>query len=156
MKDCEWISNDEYSEIIKKIPICCVDIVLLNETKTKILLGKRNNEPLKGEYFSIGGRLQKNEQLKDCAVRKAREELGLKISSRFLTEGGVINEIYPNSPFGEDGGYHAITVYFGYIVPPESKIILDSQHSDFKWVEIDDPTLHPYVKERINKIFAKI
>ena len=105
------------------LPICCVDILLFNEEKTKVLLGKRTNEPLKEVYFSTGGRLQKGEELKDCAVRKAKEELGVFISKERLLDGGVISEIYPNSSFGENIGYHAITIYFGCIVSENTPLV---------------------------------
>ncbi len=150
----DWIPKEIFKDCMNYMPICCVDILPFNPEKTKVLLGKRNNEPLKGEYFSTGGRLLKGEEFKDCAVRKAKEELGLEISSELLLPGGTLNEIHKNSAFGDEIGYHAVVVYFGYLIQEDTKIILEDQHSDFKWFEINDPTIHPFVKERINNIIA--
>lgn len=151
----EWIPNNIYAECMNYLPICCTDILLFNETKTKVLLGKRNNEPLKGEYFSTGGRLQKGEGLKDCAIRQAQKELGVKIYREHLLDGGIISEVYPNSSFGDDIGYHAVTVYFGYALSEDTIIKADGQHVDFRWFQTDDPSLHPGVKERITTILQK-
>ena len=46
-----------YKEIISNIPILCVDIILTNKNKNKFLLIKRNNEPLKNEWWIVGGRV---------------------------------------------------------------------------------------------------
>lgn len=155
-QNSEWISPEVYAECLKHLPICCVDILLFNTEKTKVLLCKRNNEPLKDVYFSTGGRLQKGEELKDCAVRKAREELGVDIKKEQLLDGGVISEIYPNSSFGDNIGYHAITVYFGYVVPENTPLHLDSQHADHKWFDIHDRSINDCVKERINTIIQNL
>jgi 8-oxo-dGTP pyrophosphatase MutT (NUDIX family) len=156
MQKSEWIPNEIYGEFMKNLPIFCVDIIIFDESKTKILLGKRNNEPLKNEYFSIGGRLQKGEEIKSCAARKAKEELGIDISTEHLLSGGVINEIHPNSSFGKDIEYHAVTVFYGYCIQPNAEVCLDSQHSEFKWFDISDSSIHPNVKYRINSIIEKI
>ncbi|TRZ53861.1 NUDIX domain-containing protein [bacterium] len=148
----EWIPNNIYAECMNSLPICCVDILLFNPTKTKVLLCKRNNEPLKGIYFSTGGRLHKGEELKDCAVRKAKEELGVDIEKEHLLKGGIISEIFPNSSFGDDIGYHTVTVYFGYSIPENMAIVLEKQHADSQWYDVRNTDIHTYTKERINTI----
>ena len=68
---------EKYQELMDTSPVCCVDMLFFNGDKTKTLLFKRENEPMKGSYFSIGGRLLKNEKMEDCAVRQAFREAGL-------------------------------------------------------------------------------
>ncbi len=155
-KENEWIPSEIYAEYMNRLPICCVDILLFNPAKTKVLLCKRKNEPLKGIYFSTGGRLQKGEELKDCATRKAKEELGVEIRKEQLLAGGIISEIYPNSSFGDTIGYHAITVYFGYSIPENTVIDLDNQHEDSMWFDINDQSINSCVKERINTIIQNL
>ncbi|MCX6738574.1 MAG: NUDIX domain-containing protein, partial [Candidatus Parcubacteria bacterium] len=140
-KGTEWIPSELYIEMMNHLPICCVDIMIFNTEKTKILLCKRSNEPLKGEYFSPGGRLLKNEELKAGAVRQAKRELGIKINPKQVIFGGIISEIYPNSAFGKDIGYHAVVIYFGYVATKNTNIILDNQHSDYKWFDVSDKTI---------------
>lgn len=131
-------------------PICTVDVLFFNSDKTKTLLFKRENEPLKGSYFSVGGRLLKNEQLQDCAIRKAFEEIGVVVDKEKLVYGGVIEELNPNSIF-EGVSYHAVDSFYGYVLKDE-ELILDNQHSDCKWFSVFDDSLHPFIKTKISNL----
>ncbi len=148
---------EKYREVLDITPVCCVDITFFNSDKTKTLLFKRENEPLRGVYFSVGGRLIKNELLEDCAVRQCLRESGININRNDLTFGGVQEELHPNSVF-EGVSYHAVVIYYGYVLNDENEIKLDSQHSDFKWFSVSDDSLHPFIKSRITnllKIYGK-
>lgn len=140
-----------YRKILDITPVCTVDVLFFNSTKTKTLLFKRENDPLKGVYFSMGGRLGKNETLEDCAVRQAFKETGISIKKSKLTFGGVQEEIHPNSIF-KNVSYHAVDTFYGYILKNES-VKLDSQHSDSKWFSVTDKTLHPFIKAKISALF---
>lgn len=131
-------------------PICTVDVLFFNSDKTKTLLFRRENEPMKGTYFSAGGRLFKNELLADCAVRQAFREAGLVIEKDGLTLGGTKEQINPNSAF-EGVSYHAVDIFYGYIIDEDAEIKLDSQHSDYKWFSVSDDTLHPFLKDIIGQ-----
>jgi colanic acid biosynthesis protein WcaH len=154
--DRNWIKPEEYQEIMARCPVCTVDVIFFNPEKTQVLIGKRNNEPLRGEYFSIGGRLQKNEELLTAACRQAKRELGLEINPAGLVFGGVINEIFDNSPF-PGINYHTVNLYYGYILPSGQEIKLDSQHSEVVWFHLTkQDELHPFLQERINQLKFKI
>ena len=47
--------------VINSVPLISIDILL--KKNDKILLGKRVNKPAQNYYFSIGGRVFKNETL---------------------------------------------------------------------------------------------
>lgn len=151
------LPREKYREVLDISPVCCVDILFFNSDKTKTLLFKRENEPMRGTYFSAGGRLLKNELLEDCAVRQTLREVGININKNELTLGGTLEEIHPNSVF-EGVSYHAVVIYYGYVLNDENEIKLDSQHSDFKWFSVSDDSLHPFIKSRIAnllKIYGK-
>ena len=78
------LSDKEYRELMRIAPIITVDVLLFNKDLKKILLFKRKNDPLKNKYYSCGGRLLKNEGFTDCALRKLKEETGLKINKNNL------------------------------------------------------------------------
>ena len=150
------IPAETYQWILEVMPICAVDVVFFNKDKTKTLLFKRLNEPLKGKYFSIGGRLLKNEKLEDCVVRQALWEVGVQIQKDRLILGGVQEEIYGTSAFGEIS-YHAIDIFYGYVLGDE-EITLDNQHSDYQWFSVSDDTLHLFIKTKVTsllKIYGK-
>ncbi len=150
------IPTKKYQGILEVMPICAVDVVFFNKDKTKTLLFKRLNEPLKGTYFSIGGRLLKNEKLEDCAVRQALREAGVQIQKDQLVLGGLQEEIHGASVFGEIS-YHAIDIFYGFVLDKE-EIKLDDQHSDYRWFSVSDETLHPFIKTKVAsllKIYGK-
>lgn len=142
---------NKYKELLRNWPVFTVDVMFFNRDMTKVLLFKRNYEPVKGAYFATGGRLNKNEKIVDCAVRQVRKEAGVKINKKGLIFGGVQEEIHKNSKF-KNISYHAVGVFFIYKLSNE-KIKLDDQHSEYKWFEVEDKKIHPLIKMRLKKIF---
>lgn len=138
---------ERYRAAMKDVPIVTIDVIFLNPAKTKILLGKRTNEPYAGQFYSFGGRLFKNEEFLDAACRIAKQEVGLLIPPAALTFVGVLNEINDSSIF-EGINYHTVDVYFMCTIKDES-VRLDSQHSEIQWFPVDDQGLHPNVKARL-------
>lgn len=148
------LSIEKYREILDITPVCTVDVLFFNKDKTKTLLFKRVNEPMKGIYFSIGGRLLKNESLKDGAVRQAFREIGIQIARENLISGGTQEEFHPTSIF--DGvSYHAVGVFYGYVLD-NADITLDNQHSDYQWFHVSDETIHPLIKSKIKILLGNI
>ena len=149
--DKTFIPNRVYRDIVAHMPVSTVDIVLLNKTKDKTLLFKRNNEPVKNVYFTIGGRLLKGENFLHGAVRQAKRELGLKIDPQRAFFAGVTQDFHKNSVF-KGVSYHAVAVFFGYILQDENiNIKFDAQHSNYKWFSVKDKKLHPHIKERVKQ-----
>lgn len=56
-----YINDETWKSIVQSMPIPSVDLVV--KCPDGILLGKRVNEPAKGEWFVPGGRIQKGEPL---------------------------------------------------------------------------------------------
>lgn len=148
------IPKKTFSHYVRDLPISCVDIVFFNKTKNKILLFKRKNEPLKGKYFTTGGRIFKNEELIPAVIRKAKEETGTDINPRKLVFGDAMTEIFKNSAF-KYINYHAVVLFWGYILN-DTKIKLDNQHSKYKWFSIHDKSIHPLVIKRIKVLLKKL
>lgn len=141
---------ERYRSAMEDVPIVTIDVMFLSPDKTKVLLGKRTNEPYAGQFYSFGGRLHKNEDFLEAACRIAKQELGLSIPPTALTFAGVLNEINDSSIF-EGVNYHAVDVYFMCTITDET-VALDSQHSETKWFKVDDPTLHRNVCARIEGV----
>ncbi|HBH71675.1 MAG: ADP-ribose pyrophosphatase [Parcubacteria group bacterium GW2011_GWC1_42_11] len=138
---------EKYKELMDISPICTVDVLFFNSDKTKTLLFKRKNQPIRDQYFSIGGRLLKNERLMDGAVRQSLREACVVVDIEKLTLGGTQDEINPNSMF--DGiNYHAVNTFYGYVLGSE-EIKLDSQHSEYRWFPVTYDSFHPFIKTKI-------
>lgn len=138
---------ERYRTAMEELPLVTIDVIFLNPERTKILLGKRTNEPYAGIFYSFGGRLYKNEDFLDAARRIAKEEVGIELSPSGLTFAGVLNEINAASIF-ERVNYHAVDVYFVYVIDGKS-VKPDGQHSALAWFPVDDAHLHPNVRARI-------
>ncbi|MFA6005444.1 MAG: NUDIX domain-containing protein [Patescibacteria group bacterium] len=68
-----------------------VCVIVLDATKTKVLLGKRKNSYRSGTFGLPGGRLELKESLQDCGTRELIEETGLR--SKTLRYVGVVREL---------------------------------------------------------------
>ncbi len=114
-----------YKQIVESVPILCVDVILTYGGK--YILIKRNNEPLKNMWWVVGGRALKGEMSHKTAVRKVREETGLKATNyRFV---GIYEDSYKKSAFGVPTSSVSI-VYLADIDIFKPK--LDSTSSDIK------------------------
>ena len=74
------IPEDIYRSFVDAMPVLCVDCIIVNE-KGQYLLLKRMGEPLKGEWWTPGGRVLKGEKLENAVRRKIGEELGIQLKN---------------------------------------------------------------------------
>lgn len=144
-----YIDKDLYVKILDSVPIATVDIVILNKKKDKVLLFKRSNNPLKGVYYTPGGRINKNEPINNAVVRKMKEELDLDLNLNNLKYLGIIEEFFEKSSF-ENIKVHCINVVYSYILEDNIEINLDQQHENYNWFDVKDQKLHFYVRQKIN------
>jgi len=140
MQDNGWIPEDEWKIIVRKMPIVSVDLIVLH--KEGVVLGKRRNEPAKGEWFVPGGRVRKGERLEDAVHRIAREELGTDVEVKEML--GVYEHFY-NTADIPDASKHYVAVAF-VVTPIDEKFVPDNQHVEFRVFTSADG-LHPYVKQ---------
>ena len=129
-----YIDEQLYQQIIKRTVVLCVDIIIRNHTG-QVLLVKRANDPLKGEWWVIGGRMEKQETVLTACIRKVREEVGLAVQN--LRPVGFYEHIW----FGDDSPYefplHTLSlVYEAKALPGE--IVLDDQSTEWKWDDLPE------------------
>lgn len=152
MKTMNYIEEEEYKKILMNIPICCVDIILYNDNK-EILLVKRDKKPAKNEYWFPGGRVLKNEKLKDCAIRKIEEEVGLKVNEvKYLC---TYETIFEDGPFS-NVNTHSINICFYAKIDSNQKISLNEFHSNFKFIKEFTANSHKYLKNCYKEFCKKI
>ena len=141
-----YLHGDDFKKVIENTPLVSVDLIVKKEGK--ILLGKRVNKPAKGYWFTLGGRVLKNEKIKDAIIRIAREELGIILDTRpkFI---GVFEHLYDDSIF--DG---VTTHYLNLGCEIEVSGIDDlptKQHDHYRWFNLDEllqsSRVHKYVKD---------
>lgn len=142
------IPEEDYKQILKSMPICCVDIILVRDNK--YLLVKRTKEPAKNLWWVIGGRLFKNETIKDCAIRKAKEEVGL--NGEFKKIMGVYETIFDKGPFGFP--VHTVNVMC-LLKYKSGDVTLDKNHSHLKWMSKIDESLNPDIRRFLKDVGFK-
>src|SRR4051812_47853925 len=103
------IPTDEYRMIIQRMPVLCVDIIVKNQGGDFLLI-ERRNPPMADLWWVVGGRVLKGEKLRDAAVRKISEEVGLNVTE--LRPVGYFECVTQLNPFGDVEEYHADSVVF--------------------------------------------
>lgn len=121
------LPRDEYEQILERVPILCVDGVILNHDG-RYLLVKRNNAPLQHEWWVPGGRVLKGESLEQAFHRKMREELGIDV--KILMPIGFFEERHVDDPRGGPEGVHAVSIVF-CAVPLSLDVKLDDQSAEW-------------------------
>jgi ADP-ribose pyrophosphatase YjhB (NUDIX family) len=128
-----------YDEILKTMPILCVDVVLIRDKK--VLLMFRKNEPAKDTWWFPGGRVFKNETLEETIIRKLKEEVNIENFS-------IYNQLTITETDFETGPrnipVHTINVTF-LISSFEGDILIDKTHSDYQWFSEKQNNFHPEV-----------
>ncbi len=123
------IPRKKYSKILEILPILCVDIIIKNSDDQYLLI-KRSNEPLKDEWWVIGGRVIKGETLEEAAQRKVKEEVGLVTSEYTLA--GYYEDPNEKNPFGLLLPQHSVSIVFITTIDHKFSIKLDDQSSAWK------------------------
>ena len=59
-----YLAGDLFKTIIDNTPLVSVDLIVKH--KGKVLLGKRVNKPAQGYWFTLGGRIFKNESIQSA------------------------------------------------------------------------------------------
>ncbi len=124
------IPEEEYQRIINILPILCVDAVIINE-KGEYLLVKRNNDPLKDEYWVPGGRVMHMETVENAMNRILNKEIGGGADELLFF--GIYQDVFSNNSFQEEANYHTLSVVFMVKLKGKDNIKLDSQSSTYKW-----------------------
>jgi len=125
----KFIPTETYKIIAENSAIMCVDCVIVKEGK--YLLVKRGNEPLKGVYWTPGGRVLKGEKLYDAVIRKVKEETGLNV--RPISVVGFYEDFFKKNELGIKMVHTTSIVFSATVV--SGKVKLDSQSVNYKWAK---------------------
>ena len=123
-----------FNKMMKCLPIVSAEALIA--TDEGLLLLKRNNKPVKGEWWFPGGRIRKGESPEEALRREAKEETNLDLCDCKLIN--VYSRVFPER--------HDITIaYFCKIKP--GRIVLNSEHSEYAFFKKLPDDLHPCMLE---------
>jgi len=150
--DIKKIPDELYYKILENVPICCVDLVIVQNSK--ILLIKRATEPEKNLWGFVGGRVLKKESLLKAAKRKAIEEIGVEVDVGEMI--GIYETIFDKGPYPSlKTGVHTINItFFAKLKNPIERIKTDKFILEYKWFNELNDGVSEYVKKVLKE--AKI
>jgi len=127
-----------YKQITASMPITSVEAMIVKGGA--LLLMKRKNSPAKGEWWLPGGMVRKGDTFEGTLLREVKEETGLDVGVvRFV---GVYNRIFPER--------HDITiVYLCGCKDQKAEVVMDSEHSEYRFFRELPERLHQYLLETI-------
>jgi colanic acid biosynthesis protein WcaH len=147
------LTDDEFAQVVHLAPLVAIDLII-RDSQRKVLLGMRTNEPAKGSYCVPGGCIFKNETIEAAFTRILENETGCSANfadARFL---GVYQYFYSTSRFGlSNTGTHYVVLAYEVLFDQRPKIILDNQHSSYKWMNETDLKLRNDVHQSTKAYF---
>ena len=153
------LDTHTFSTVIESTPLVSIDLCLVCDDQ--LLLGKRNNDPLKGEWFTPGGRIHKNETWQDALLRIAEVELGLSgVAVGDFALMGMWDHFYNNSALDHNTSTHYVNLPHYAEFKSKPQIALDDQHGEFKWFDLSvvakDEKFHLYIRNYASWLLNKM
>jgi colanic acid biosynthesis protein WcaH len=155
----QWLSEEVFSSACAALPLVSIDLMITRQGDQgrELLLGKRNNRPAQGWWFTPGGRIRKYEPLQNALRRVAQVEIGLNIEwlnrAQLL---GAWDHFYPDSAFDQAVSTHYVNLpYELHLTEDEAQVVQPPngkglQHQRWMWMPVKqastDERVHEYVR----------
>jgi len=136
--------KSEFARTHSDVPRAAVGVVIL--LNGKLLLVKRGHGPAKGLWTLPGGRIELGENVRDAALREAREEVGLDIKIDRLLD--VVDYIERDEK-GDVRYHYVIADFLAFAV--SGKLVAGSDVDEIMTVDLDDLATVPMPE--ITRIF---
>jgi ADP-ribose pyrophosphatase len=107
-----------------------VGVVILDD-RERVLLTLRNLPPESGCWSIVGGKLDYLETLQECAVREAREEVGVHV--RIETLLCVTDHLLP-----QENQHWVSPAYLGRVLGGEARNCEPQKTREVRWFELQD------------------
>ena len=142
-----FLSNTDFCNVIKNTPLVSIDFIISNKNE-EVLLGLRRNRPAKDYWFVPGGRIFKNETIKDAFARISETELGEKMAferGEFL---GIYEHFYNDNIF-EDNTFSTHYIVMAYALKLDLSIsnLPTLQHIGYRWFSKETIKTAPEIHE---------
>lgn len=147
------LPKETYIEVVKNTPLVSIDLII-RDTKNRVLLGFRKNNPAKGTWFVPGGVIRKNELFTNAFKRVCLAEIGKEISLDEAQYIGLYEHIYPKNFADLDGfGTHYVVNAFALKEPLNTNNLPPAQHEEYWWATEDEILNHNKVHQNTKNYF---
>jgi GDP-mannose mannosyl hydrolase len=147
--------EDEFAHVVRLAPLVSIDLII-RDNEQKVLVALRTNEPAKGVYFVPGGCIRKNETIESAFTRILKAETGCTTrlaDAKFL---GVFQHFYSTNRFGlTNTGTHYVVLAYEVLFDTRPNVILDNQHSAYKWLNEFELKVRSDVHENTKAYFLE-
>jgi colanic acid biosynthesis protein WcaH len=147
LDETNQLPDDDWKTIVANVSLVSVDLVVKHDGG--VLLGRRENEPAKGEWFVPGGTVWRGERLLGAVQRVARKELGTEVDVERRI--GTFEHHYDTSEFDDvDGKQYLATAFV--VRPMSEELRPDDQHDELRVFRPPFPPLHHYVEQYLDEL----
>lgn len=123
-----------------KSPLVGVGSIIVE--RGRVLLIKRDNPPLEGQWSIPGGMLELGETVRDAAVREAREETGMDVRAEDLL--GVFDRVILD--YEGKAQYHYVLIDF-MCTPMGGSLQAGGDASEVRWFTREEVATLPLMKD---------
>jgi colanic acid biosynthesis protein WcaH len=144
----------DFKTIVANTPLVSIDFIIEN-SEGKYLLGKRINAPAKDYWFTLGGRILKNESIEDAIKRLSKKEFNKVVTKDTLQFFGIFEHFYDDSFMDETISTHYVVLAYKMRIEEHLGLPTD-EHSKYRWFTVEEllqsNEVHRYVKEYFKKL----
>jgi len=150
-----FLPKDTFRQVVRSAPLVSLDLLVFNP-RMELLLGWRSNMPARDTWFVPGGRILKNESIRDAFSRIAMGETGIRLGTEQATFHGVFEHFHPVQNFADEEGYgtHYVVLAFEVRLSAYLPVLPLEQHTRYKWLTVPellrDERVHPYTRNYFN------
>jgi colanic acid biosynthesis protein WcaH len=151
----EKVPADLFMQIVRFTPLVSIDLLIYNE-KDEVLLGWRTNQPARDWWFVPGGRIYKDESVRDAFSRIMEAETGQELGIDQTHFHGVYEHFHPGQNYMNEPGFgtHYVVLAFEVRMAARLNSLPAFQHSKYKWLTVPEllkeDLVHPLTKNYFN------
>jgi colanic acid biosynthesis protein WcaH len=154
-KDVNILSTADFMHIVQYTPLISIDLLIYNASN-EVLMGWRKNFPARDCWFVPGGRIRKDETIREAFARITESETGIQFDISEAEFHGVYEHLYPGeNAAGRPGfGTHYVVLAFELKTDQHQLPLPKDQHVQYCWMPINglltDAAVHQNVKNYFN------
>jgi ADP-ribose pyrophosphatase YjhB (NUDIX family) len=135
-----FIPDELYNQIFSHVPRLCVDLVVRDDTMSKVLLIRRAIPPYENQWHLPGGMIRFKETLADAVSRIAQKEFALEATvDRLIGYCEIMDD-----DLGPDKPRHSVSIVVSVLTSGVPQVTRESREVRFFTALPPVSEIHPY------------